>query len=443
MHLVPRLAVLSAVAAAKHESKALQSIARRAFASPCDRSWNRTSRGSNNTHPPISAFSVQRTIARTFTSKSTLPQDDKVKSPTDRAPSSAEHLSTAPPPSEQKSWEVPEGVRKFVNDLLFETSKLSLAYHKYMGTDRSNIENIGQRIVIQEQTVLDCYQAVQDARKGQADAILEQSNAQKEIVRLLERKSSWSPEDLERYMSLVRSEHLNDQAVVSAKEKVHRTEGELEAARTLVGKMRATRDHEEKIWGYTTLGNGTFVTIALMGVNIGLLLLSLLVQVAIFEPRRMRKTERAVKAAIEQEKLLQLSPEVVKQVDEAVVPSASLETLELPAIETAKVVDIQEQTLDASPPDDVLAGAAPLAVEELPALDSVNTAEQMAPLAPSTFSSAFALRDWSEMLKICRETIRDIFSERVIELKKVELTVLLLQGTITSLGVLYLLLVRI
>ena len=58
-----------------------------------------------------------------------------------------------------------------------------------------------------------------------------------EIVSLLERKSSWSPSDLERYMTLVRSEHLDEQAVQKAKEDLAEAERDLEDGRAMLEKL--------------------------------------------------------------------------------------------------------------------------------------------------------------------------------------------------------------
>lgn len=96
-------------------------------------------------------------------------------------------------------------------------------------------------------------------------------------------------------MSLIRSEHLNDKAVREAKDAVDSAESALEEARSYLEKRERAQYHEEQIWSDTIRRNSTWVTFVLMGVNIFLLLLSLL----ILEPWRRRRMVREIKGALE------------------------------------------------------------------------------------------------------------------------------------------------
>lgn len=96
-------------------------------------------------------------------------------------------------------------------------------------------------------------------------------------------------------MSLIRSEHLNDKAVREAKDAVEAAETALEEARSYLEKRERAQYHEEQIWSDTIRRNSTWVTFGLMGVNIFLLLLSLL----ILEPWRRRRMVREIKSALE------------------------------------------------------------------------------------------------------------------------------------------------
>jgi sensitive to high expression protein 9 len=96
-------------------------------------------------------------------------------------------------------------------------------------------------------------------------------------------------------MSLIRSEHINDQAIRVAKESVISAEAALEESRTQLEKRERAQYHEEQIWSDTIRRNSTWVTFVLMGVNIFLLLLSL----AILEPWRRRRMVREIKDVLE------------------------------------------------------------------------------------------------------------------------------------------------
>jgi sensitive to high expression protein 9 len=95
-------------------------------------------------------------------------------------------------------------------------------------------------------------------------------------------------------MSLIRSEHINDQAIRQAKESVLDAEAALEEARAQLEKRERAQYHEEQIWSDTIRRNSTWVTFGLMGLNIFLLLLSL----AILEPWRRRRMVREIKSAL-------------------------------------------------------------------------------------------------------------------------------------------------
>ncbi len=100
-------------------------------------------------------------------------------------------------------------------------------------------------------------------------------------------------------MSLIRSEHINDKAVREAKDAVETAENALEEARSYLEKRERAQYHEEQIWSDTIRRNSTWVTFGLMGVNIFLLLLSLL----ILEPWRRRRMVREIKTALEAQKV--------------------------------------------------------------------------------------------------------------------------------------------
>ena len=100
-------------------------------------------------------------------------------------------------------------------------------------------------------------------------------------------------------MSLIRSEHINDKAVKEAKDAVEAAENALEEARSYLEKRERAQYHEEQIWSDTIRRNSTWVTFGLMGVNIFLLLLSLL----ILEPWRRRRMVREIKSSLEAQKV--------------------------------------------------------------------------------------------------------------------------------------------
>lgn len=320
---------------------------------------------------------------------------------------------------------------KILDELLVKASVASQHINAYTGTDYSGIEALRREIAALEGKVRDYHEAVNEAKAKHHEAHIKQTSAQREIVGLLERKSSWSPGDLERYMSLVRSEHLNDQDVQVARDNLAAKERELEDARSLLEKLERKQYHEEQVWSDTIRRNSTWLTFGLMGVNI----LLLLAQIAIFEPYRRKKIVRDVKEALDEKTLhatpkpVEVAEEVERQIDAAVPPSFSLERAE---------VDLKE-SLDSVVPSGEPVGATALAAGEVLPDDAVDVAGA-APSRGQGVTQPAVPRDvpigtWEEYL-------RDLFSERLVHMRMVDVTNTALQGAATGvalMGMLFLL----
>ena len=140
----------------------------------------------------------------------------------------AETSKALPSHAESKRSDLQKRALKLLDDLLVKANTISQQVNQYTGTDYTGIEALRQEIAQQEQQVRQRSKDLTAARDTLNEAYASQATAQREIVGLLERKSSWSPSDLERYMSLVRSEHLNEQNVTHAKEGLEKAEQRLE-----------------------------------------------------------------------------------------------------------------------------------------------------------------------------------------------------------------------
>lgn len=312
----------------------------------------------------------------------------------------------------------------------------------YTGTDYTGINALRDKIISLESDMKMRHATVTSTKEASTAALTAQSASQKEVVQLLERKHSWSAADLERYMTLIRSEHLNEQAVQSAKDAEALAERDLEDARAKLEKYERRQYHEEQIWSDTIRRNSTWVTFALMGFNIFLLLFSLV----LIEPWRRRRLVKEVRKALEDNvpasvaqpaavaagavtAVSEASPEtvtvnekVVEQVDAAVSPTK--ETLE----------DLVETTL-ASTPLPQMQGAADsyLGVETSPdvlptiAPEDASQKQELAedPLPP-TF--AYSAETWAATLELWKAHWRDLFSERAISLRRVDVTTATLEG---------------
>ncbi|KAF2838667.1 hypothetical protein M501DRAFT_934616 [Patellaria atrata CBS 101060] len=325
-------------------------------------------------------------------------------------------------------------------------AKLAIASQRvnnYTGTDYSGIEALRQSIKDQEELVRSRHAAVDSAKDELESAHTQRGASQKEVVGLLERKHSWSATDLERYMSLIRSEHVNDQAVQAAKDNVASAERLLEEARTQLEKMERAQYHEEQIWSDTIRRNSTWVTFGLMGFNIFLLLASL----AIIEPWRRRRLVKEIRSALDEKAnmhVIHAPPaaasaavtrtinEIDDEIDSVVEPTdTKLETLEAespyPSADFVPTLSSEtpKETTFAKPPSAV---NEPLRHEKTMDSETTTDVEQIATEHRITFGLTSNQKN-SQILKAYWD---DLFSERLVSMPKSELTTHILQGVATG-----------
>jgi sensitive to high expression protein 9 len=335
-----------------------------------------------------------------------------------------------------------------MDNFLTKATLASQQINTYTGTDFSGIEALRNEIVAQEKQVKARHAAVTAQKDRHMEAHVKQASSQKEIVSLLERKSSWLPSDLERYMTLVRSEHLDEQAVQKAKEDLAEAERDLEDTRAMLEKLERKQYHEEQIWSDTIRRNSTWVTIGLMGVNIFLLL----AQIIFFEPYRRRKIVREMKEALDERGMagpgvLQAATasEVMKQVAEAESPKE----VPVEVVETEVEAKVEPMPVAAQPVDTVapvesapVSAMEPVSNVEEPAIATDPSPIKQVPVV-SIWKQLELATSWEQRLEISKTAFLDLFSERVVHLKQVDVTTIALQGAATgiaAMGVLFLLL---
>ncbi len=158
-------------------------------------------------------------------------------------------------------------------------------------TGYSGIETLKNDIERQEITVQECREEVKNSRANYSDAIAQRSSTQREVNDLLHRKHTWSPADLERFTSLYRSDHANEQTEAAAQKRVSDGEQHYEEASTKLAKAILARYHEEQIWSDKIRQMSTWGTWGLMGLNV---LLFVLFQV-VLEPWRRRRLVKGLR----------------------------------------------------------------------------------------------------------------------------------------------------
>ncbi|KAG9577664.1 hypothetical protein KCV04_g15728, partial [Aureobasidium melanogenum] len=367
-----------------------------------------------------------------------------------------------PSKHQEQRWHLSKRVQERMDELLAKAAVVSHKVNNYTGTDYSGIERLRRDIIDQEQIVKAAHAEVNAAKVAYTTSYSQQAASQKEVVGLLERKHSWSAADLERYMSLIRSEHLNEQAVQAAKEHLANAERDLEDARAKLEKKERKQYHEEQIWSDTIRRNSTWVTFGLMGLNIFLLLANLI----IFEPWRRRRIVREIKTALDEKTTMtpSLASTVEAEVDKVIEPVGQpLEKIEEQVVNTveAAAAEVNPETTTEVAPDvqpeavadsEVAVGETTLAAEQIlpeeaveinePIVEVNKSAEHLVnePIQrpePKNWEERFAL--WKEVLSaklaLYRAKLQDLFSDRQVTVKRIDVTTIALEGAATGVAV--------
>lgn len=162
-------------------------------------------------------------------------------------------------------------------------------------TGYSGIEALKKEIEQLETEVQTSRKAVKDTRNKYSEAIATRSTTQREVNDLLHRKHTWSPTDIERFTSLYRSDHANEQAEAACQKEVADAEARYEESSTKLAKSILARYHEEQIWSDKIRQMSTWGTWGLMGINV---LLFIVFQIAV-EPWRRRRLVKGFEEKVE------------------------------------------------------------------------------------------------------------------------------------------------
>ena len=254
--------------------------------------------------------------------------------------------------------------------------------------------------IFAEKIVQSSRQILQEARAAYSEAISTRASSQREVNQLLQRKHAWSPEDLERFTGLYRSDHANEQAETSAREALSKVEDESEEAAAKLTASILARYHEEQIWSDKIRRISTWGTLALMGVNV---LLFLVFQVGVEPWRRKRlisgfeqKVQEALRKEAEARQLI---------VEDMALPNNDEKSYGLEDVghsDSAAVIEGQPDTdLDAP----------------------------SGPLVPTfTQDPAFEESKSVSTLEKLRRSVKDMFSERQILVRRIDLTSAMVEG---------------
>lgn len=303
-------------------------------------------------------------------------------------------------------------------------------------TGYSGIEALKKSIESQESLVTSTRQAVKAARAAYSSAVATRSATQREVNDLLQRKHNWSPSDLERFTSLYRSDHANEQAEQRAHDELGRCEREAEEASNALAKSILARYHEEQIWSDKIRQMSTWGTWGLMGVNV---LLFLIFQVAV-EPWRRRRLvkgfEEKVQEALGREKVVEVPSTTALSASSAGTGTIEVERAQPDIV--AEVIDDAKLAAAVSVVDAVAPNASDNASAIETAIEIIEAAEAIEAARNNNDDNPVPLQDLPAVQSVFAEpktgyayykdAFRELFSEKKVVMTQRDVTTAVLKG---------------
>ncbi|KAH7578722.1 She9 / Mdm33 family [Nakaseomyces glabratus] len=152
-------------------------------------------------------------------------------------------------------------------------------------TGYSSIQKLKNSINLINEKLDATRKARTDLKLQYTKAIESRTLSQKQLNELLQRKSSWSPSDLENFTKLYKDDAINQQTEKELKEKVRDIEKKEEQLTDDLYRAILTRYHEEQIWSDKIRRTSTWGTFILMGFNLVLFIIFQL----LLEPWKRRR----------------------------------------------------------------------------------------------------------------------------------------------------------
>ncbi|KAF8073664.1 sensitive to high expression protein 9 [Lyophyllum atratum] len=173
-------------------------------------------------------------------------------------------------------------------------SQLGSELNKVTGYEA--IEALKRDVVEQEERINATRQAARQAKQAYEEAVAQRSNSQREVNDLLQRKSIWTDNDVSRFTTLVRQDHLYEQEEARAKAAVEETENAVEREFSQLMRTILARYHEEQVWSDKIRSASTYGSLAALGLN----MLVFVMAIIVVEPWKRRRLAQTFEKKIEE-----------------------------------------------------------------------------------------------------------------------------------------------
>jgi len=121
------------------------------------------------------------------------------------------------------------------------------------------------------------------------------ATSQRDLTDLLQRKSTWSSEDVSRFTTLVQQDHLNTLAESSSKTASQAADDTLEREFGALTQIILERYHEEQVWSDKIRSASTYGSMVVLGVNVFVFLAA----IVIVEPWKRKRLADALGRRVE------------------------------------------------------------------------------------------------------------------------------------------------
>lgn len=139
-------------------------------------------------------------------------------------------------------------------------------------------------------------QAARAAKIKHEEAVIHRSKSQRQVNDLLQRKSSWTDEDVIRFTSLVREDHLLEQEEARSKLAADEAESAVEKEFTELMRSILARYHEEQVWSDKIRSASTYGQLAVLGLN----MLVFILAIVLVEPWKRKRLAQTFEKKVEE-----------------------------------------------------------------------------------------------------------------------------------------------
>ncbi|KAI9724049.1 MAG: hypothetical protein M1812_000767 [Candelaria pacifica] len=369
-------------------------------------------------------------------SQQSIPRPDKdLKPPTSpslepkalpTATSSQTAKQELPSQEEGRRWHIS---RRFSHVMDHLQSNIFIAGQRLNDlTGYSGIEALKKEIEEQEELLRISRVSIRNYKEAYSKAITQRSASQREVNELLQRKQSWSKNDLDRFTALFTSDHANEQAESAAQEALASAERTAEEAGAKLSKSILARYHEEQIWSDKIRRMSTWGTWGLMGVNV---LLFLVFQIGV-EPWRRRRLvkgfEEKVMEALEREGATNSAAIAAVREESQAARIKKQDDFAQPTETPEATLDVVSEVIPATAPGNILGVAES---EETTRAGSISfQPAETRPLesAASPLRTKDASHPQVPVLRSSQEFMKDLLSDRLVQLRKLDVTYIALEG---------------